>query len=293
MRFIRLLPGAMTFLPAMPLVAQQMPNAAPRSGTAVAESFRGISGLFASRLVTAFDSIPAAKYGFAPTPAQQTVGYIAQHLVDANYALCERFGRAPRPHGADDAVADTVKAKWPKDTLVKELRASFVFCSAALSTVDDPGLAVEVPIGGAASGAKQQRALSLLLYATDLAEHYAQLASYMRIMGMVPPSSLSPFARTAIELPVGVLSRYVGTYEVPASRQFGSPALTLEVTVRDGALIVRPVGQPEARLWPASETDFFLKVSNATLTFTRGADGAVTGLVLHSNGEDRPGTKVR
>jgi hypothetical protein len=25
---------------------------------------------------------------------------------------------------------------------------------------------------------------------TDLAEHYAQLASYMRLMGMVPPSAL-------------------------------------------------------------------------------------------------------
>jgi Uncharacterized protein conserved in bacteria len=293
MRLIPVLSAAALLLPSATVAAQQPLPASARPATAVTESFRGISGLFAARLVQAFDSIPAGRYGFAPTPAQQTVGYIAQHLVDANYALCERFGKAPRPHGPNDALADTVKAKWPKDTLVKQLRQSFVFCTTALSAVDDPGLAEEVPIGAAGSGMKQQRALSLLLYATDLAEHYAQLASYMRVMGLVPPSSQSPFPRTAIELPVAVLSRYVGTYDVPASRQFGSPALHLVITVRDGALMVAPAGQPEARLWPASETNFFLKVSNATVTFTRDAAGVVTGLVVHNNGEDRVGTKVR
>jgi uncharacterized damage-inducible protein DinB len=293
MRLLRLLSASALMLPLASTAAQQAPSVSPQGATAVTESFRGISGLFAGRLVQAFDSIPAGKYGFAPTPVQQSVGYIAQHLVDANYALCERFGKAPRPHGPDDAAADTVKAKWPKDTLVRQLRQSFVFCTSALSTVDDAGLAEEVSLGTPGSGAKQQRALSLLLFVTDLAEHYAQLASYMRIIGLVPPSSVTPFKRTEIELPVAVLSRYVGTYDVPASRQFGSPALHLVMTVRDGALLVAPAGQPEARLWPASETDFFLKVSNATLTFTRDAAGAVTGLVLHNNGEDRTGTKVR
>ena len=287
MRIVRLLSVASLIVPTMSAGSQPAPAAA------VTESFRSISALFAGRLVQAFDSIPAARYGFAPTPPQQTVGYVAQHLVDANYALCERFGTAPRPHGADDAAADTVKARWPKDTLVAQLRRSFVFCTTALSTVDDARLGDEVPIGAPGSGVKQQRALSLLLYTTDLAEHYAQLASYMRVMGLVPPSSLAPFARTAIELPTSVLSRYAGTYDVPPSRQFGSPALHLVVTVRDGALMVAPAGQPEARLWPASETDFFLKVSNATVTFTRDPAGTVTGLVVHNNGEDRIGTRVR
>lgn len=287
MHLLRLLSVASLIVPAASAGSQSA------SATEVTGSFRSISGLFASRIVQAFDSIPAAKYGFAPTPSQQTVGYIAQHLVDANYALCERFGTTPRPHGADDAVADTIKARWPKDTLVAQLRRSFVFCTAALATVDDARLGDQVPIGSPESGVKQQRALTLLRYTTDLAEHYAQLASYMRVMGMVPPSSLAPFARTAIELPASVLSRYVGAYDVPASRQFGSPALHLVVTVRDGALMVAPAGQPEARLWPASETDFFLKVSNATVTFTRDLAGGVTGLVVHSNGEDRVGTRAR
>ena len=292
MRLLPMLSATVLLFPLATGAAQSAP-ASPRSPTVVTESFRSISGLFAARLVQAFDSIPAAKYGFAPTPTQQTVGYIAQHLVGANYALCEQFGEAHRTNTAHDAVPDTVQAKWPKDTLVKQLRESFVFCATAFSTIVDARLGEDVPIGAPAAGVKQQRAFSLLLYATDLAEHYAQLASYMRIMGLVPPSSLAPFARTAIELPVTVLSRYAGTYDVPASPQFGSPGRRLVVTVRDGALMVAPAGQPEARLWPASETDFFLKVSNATITFKRDAAGAVTGLVVHSNGEDRVGTRVQ
>jgi uncharacterized damage-inducible protein DinB len=34
------------------------------------------------------------------------------------------------------------------------------------------------------------RARYALLLITDLAEHYAQLASYMRLLGMTPPSAL-------------------------------------------------------------------------------------------------------
>lgn len=293
MRLIPLLSVAALTVPLTAIAAQQAPPVPPQSPTAVMESFQGMSARFGGRLVAAFVAIPADRYGYAPTPVQQTIGYVAQHLVDANYALCERFGAQPRPSMASNGVADTIKAKWPKDTLIAQLRSSFAFCATAMSAVDDAHLAQEAPVPGAGPGVTQQRAQSLLLFVTDLAEHYAQLSSYMRLLGLVPPSSVSTIRRAAIELPVSVLSRYVGTYEVPPSRQFGSPALRFDVTVRGDALMVKPVGQPEAQLWPASETDFFLKVAPATLTFTRDAAGAVTGVVVHDNGEDRPGRKVK
>ena len=128
---------------------------------------------------------------------------------------------------------------------------------------------------------------------TDLAEHYSQLASYMRIMGLVPPSALPPAPRTAIDLPAAVLARYVGVYEVAPSARFGSPGLILDVTLGDGALSVKPAGQPAARLWPETETGFFLEEVDAQIAFTRDATGAVSGLILRQNGEERPGRKVR
>jgi Uncharacterized protein conserved in bacteria len=290
MRSLHILCAAALLVPATAASAQQP---SPPSATGVVDSFRGLSALFGSRLVVAFDSIPASRYGYAPTPAQQTVGFIAQHLVNANYALCERFDGRPRPVRASDALPDTVRAKWPKDTLLARLRESFAFCAAASANVDDSMLGREIAADRPGSGPPQQRARSMLLFVTDLAEHYAQLSSYMRTMGLVPPSGLPAVHRTAVDVPAAVLSRYAGRYEVPASRQFGAPAVTLDISQRDGALFVIPVGQPEAQLWPMSESDFYLKVSPATLTFTRDASGAVTGLVLHNSGEDRPGRKVR
>jgi hypothetical protein len=80
-------------------------------------------------LAQAFDSIPADKFGYKPTPAQQTVGYIAQHLANDNYLFCNAFGdmKATRP-AREAETPDSVKAGWPKDSLVAQLRASFDFC---------------------------------------------------------------------------------------------------------------------------------------------------------------------
>ena len=252
-----------------------------------------MSALFAGRLILAFDVIPANRYDYAPTPAQQTVGLVAQHLVDANYGLCERFGETTRPGAATDVRVDTARAKWPKDTLLAQLKASFTFCATAMSRVDDSRLADELAVGPLAAGQTQQRARSLLLFVTDLAEHYSQVASYMRLLGLVPPSAVPPGQHAVVQLPAAMLARYVGTYDIPPSTLLGSPGLVLAVTLKDDELFVTPSSQPTARLWPESDTEFFLKQVNAQVTFTRNASGAVTGLVLHYNGEDRPATKIK
>lgn len=263
---------------ALPAVlAAQSPAAPPPAARPAPDgvmlTFARFANIFGSRLVAAFDSIPAARYGYRPTPPQQTVGYIAQHLEDANYSLCERLGPLQHPRTAKDSLADTVKARWPKDTLVARLRASLRFCDAALDGV----------------GRLESAALAstLLAFETDLAEHYSQVATYMRLLGMVPPSALPPTPRKAVELPASELARYAGTYQLGAG-------LELEVTLRGGALVGRTnAGGGAARLWPESATEFFVKEVDAQVSFTRDATGAVTGLVLHQYGRDRPGRKVR
>lgn len=281
----------------LPLMCAEGQSASPsprqRPATAVTESFRAMSALFAGRLIQAFDAIPANRYDYAPTSAQQTVGFVAQHLVDANYGLCERFAEMTRPRPATEVRVDTARAKWPKDTLLAQLKASFTFCATAMSRVDDSKLADEVAVGPLTAGQTQQRARSLLLFVTDLAEHYSQVASYMRLIGLVPPSAVPPGQHRVVQLPAAMLARYVGTYDIPPSTLLGSPGLVLDVTRMNDELFVTPSSQPTARLWPESDTEFFLKEVNAQVTFTRNAIGAVTGLVLHYNGEDRPGTKIK
>lgn len=141
-------------------------------------------------LLAAFDSIPAAQYGFRPTPAQQTVGHIAQHLEQANYELCGRFGGQPRQLTAQDSLPEAVKAAWPKDTLVARLRGSLLYCRDAMATLTDARLAESLPQAPGAAGREAPRARFVLLFLTDLADHYSQIANYMRILGLVPPSAL-------------------------------------------------------------------------------------------------------
>jgi hypothetical protein len=235
-------------------------------------AFENFALIFGSRLVAAFDSIPASRYDYRPTPPQQTIGYIAQHLEDANYGLCERLGELKRVRTAKDSLADTVKARWPKDTLVARLRVSLRFCDTALERLE----VVE----------SAALASTLLAFETDLAEHYSQIAVYMRLLGMVPPSALPPKRRTAIEVSTSAISPYVGVYQFARGLQF-------EVSMRDAALYVKPPNGGAVRLWPETSTDFFVREVDAQITFTRDANGAVTGFVLHQYDRDRPARKVR
>jgi hypothetical protein len=177
------LPMALAAQP--PATPSQQPPANP-----ITLSYRNFGTHFAGWLTAAFDSIPASRYDYKPTPAQQSIGYIAQHLENANYQLCSRFGGTPYVMTARDSLADTVKAAWPKDTLTARLKASLAYCDAAMTRVDDTKLADEMPAGPPGSGRTTARARYLLAYVTDLADHWSQIAIYMRLNGMVPPSAL-------------------------------------------------------------------------------------------------------
>jgi hypothetical protein len=266
-------PTALAIALILPAALTAQTPTAPVRPDGVMFNFVRIADIFGSRLVDAFDSIPAARYDYRPTPAQQTVGYIAQHLEGANYGLCGRLGELQAQRTAKDSLADTVKARWPKDTLVARLKASLRFCDDAMERVpqlNSPALAS-----------------TLLGFETDLAEHYSQLSVYMRLMGMLPPSALLPRKRVAIDLPASTLSPYVGVYEL-------APGYELAVTMRDGPLYIRSsTGGDAVHLWPESRTDFFVNEVDAQITFSRNASGAVTGLMLHQYGRDRPARKIR
>ena len=175
--------------PAGELVAQNPPAAPPANP--ITTAFRGrIMGL-QRNLAQAFDSIPESKFGYKPTPAQLTIGYIAQHLASDNYLFCNQFGPMKGTiSAADSATADSVKAKWPKDSLVTKLKASFAFCESAFAQLNDTNLADPVTLTFGNNSRQVSRATMVLGHALDLADHYSQIANYMRLNNMLPPSAL-------------------------------------------------------------------------------------------------------
>jgi DinB superfamily len=173
-------------------LAQQPAPMAGAGGMVITTALRNESQQYAGWLMTAFDSIPASKYGFRPTPPQMTVGTVATHLEYANYLLCSYMGGMPHAMAAKDSLPDSVRAAWPKDTLVARLKASFAFCKAAFDKVTDANLADSVATGPPFRKNRNARARLVILFTTDLVDHYSQMANYMRMMGMIPPSSYPP-----------------------------------------------------------------------------------------------------
>jgi D-alanyl-D-alanine-carboxypeptidase/D-alanyl-D-alanine-endopeptidase len=94
-----------------------------------------------------------------------------------------------------------------------------------------------------------------------------------------PTRPLDP-VRTVLALPAATLDAYVGRYPL-------TPAFVITVTRADDHLMLQATGQPAFRVWASARDEFFLRVVDAQISFTRGADGEVDGLVLHQNGRDQ------
>ena len=142
-------------------------------------------------ILQALDSIPESKFSYKPTPAQQTIGFVAQHIANDNYFFCNNFGalKGTRP-AQDTATADSVKATWPKAKLMASLRESFTFCDQAINQLDDAKLAEPVTVTFGGNSRTVARTGAVLGHALDLADHYSQLANYMRLNNMLPPTAL-------------------------------------------------------------------------------------------------------
>ena len=100
------------------------------------------------------------------------------------------------------------------------------------------------------------------------------------------PAPEATVERTEIEVAQQILETYVGEYEL-------TPTFSIVVTLEDSALFVQATAQPKFPVFAESETKFFLRVVDAQVSFTKDDAGAVTGIILHQNGANQPGRKIR
>ena len=130
-------------------------------------------------LVQSAQDMPAEKYDYKPTPAVRSFGEIIGHVAGAQDMFCAiALGEKPP---AEDAVG---KAAKTKEALIAALKASNDRCRKAYSQSDAAaGAMIDV------FGRQQSKLFLLLMNATHDNEHYGNIVTYMRINGMVPPSS--------------------------------------------------------------------------------------------------------
>ncbi|MBV9109517.1 MAG: DinB family protein [Gemmatimonadetes bacterium] len=172
------------------LAAQQQPTPAQQANP-ITTAFRGRTMALQRNLAEAFDSIPERLFTYKPTASQLTIGYIAQHLANDNYFFCNGFGDMKGARTAEDTTtADSVKATWPKAKLVQELKASFAFCESAFAQLDDAKLAAPVTVSFRGQSRTFPRVNVALGHVQDMADHYSQIANYMRLNNLIPPTAL-------------------------------------------------------------------------------------------------------
>lgn len=146
----------------------------------VSDALRSTEKRFGTNLVAAAEEMPAGKYGFKPTPAQMSFGDVIAHLSGGNYFLCSSIA------GVDAPKRSEIKGDAPKAKLVGALRESFQYCESALAKVNDSGLSQQVPFFG---NREVSRAEMMFAAAEDWADHYSQLANYLRLNKLLPPTA--------------------------------------------------------------------------------------------------------
>jgi len=152
-----------------------------RAQNPVTNAFRSIEQRQAKSIVDAAEEMPADKYGFKPTPAQMSFGDVVAHLIkEGNDLLCSAASGQKAPERGEFAGTD------PKDKLLAGLKDSFQFCQTVATQMQDAQLADSTEFFG---GHKVTRALATMITVADWADHYSQMAIYLRLNGLLPPTA--------------------------------------------------------------------------------------------------------
>ena len=154
-------------------------SAAAWAQNPVSDALRNRLTTVEKNTVAAAEEMPADKYGFKPTEGQVPFGHWVAHGSGANYFICSKLTGATAPESG-------VKETDSKDKLIEALKKSFTYCSTELAKLQDSQLGDEVAMFG---GRKMSKGAGALELSADWADHYSQMATYLRLNGLLPPTA--------------------------------------------------------------------------------------------------------
>ncbi len=109
--------------------------------------------------------VPADKYAYRPVATVRTFGELIAHVADAYLWYCNRA--SGRNLDWSDAIE---KGRTDKATVTLKLKESLAVCTAAY-------------------GNSSSNAHGLLNNLSHTNQHYGNIVTYLRMMGLVPPTS--------------------------------------------------------------------------------------------------------
>ena len=151
-----------------------------QSKSPVSSALKDILSGRQKNMVAAAEAMPPDKYAYKPTTDQMTFRHLITHIVESNNLFCSKVAAVPEPK------VEPAKESDGKDKLVPALKASFDFCTDALSKADDAKLGETTEAMGGHQFTRARLALGL---AGSWADHYGMEAMYLRLNGITPPSA--------------------------------------------------------------------------------------------------------
>jgi uncharacterized damage-inducible protein DinB len=130
-------------------------------------------------LLRSAEKMPEENYGFKPVDSVRTYGQIIGHLADAQYLFCSTAS------GEKNPGLNIEKTKTSKADLVAALKEGFAYCDKVYDSMTDAAAIQTVKFFG-----NDLPKYSILSISNGHnMEHYGNLVTYMRIKGIVPPTS--------------------------------------------------------------------------------------------------------
>jgi uncharacterized damage-inducible protein DinB len=130
-----------------------------------------------NNIIKSAEAMPEENYSFKPTPEIRSFAQVLGHVAEAQMRTCSAILGAQK---SSDASSKTSKAD-----LVAALHEAFGQCDKAYETVTDADASnmIKTPRG------QRTKLGALVANTTHDTEQYGILAVYLRLKGLVPPSS--------------------------------------------------------------------------------------------------------
>jgi uncharacterized damage-inducible protein DinB len=165
-------------LSAVPVAAlAQATAAAPANPISSSES--KMYTMLSGAVIAAAEKMPEESYSFKPAPDVRTFGQLVGHLADSQYFFCSSVAGETKP------VSGIEKSKTSKTELIAALKEAVAYCSKTYAGMTDAK-------GGEMMKMMDYDFAKLTVLAANTAhnyEHYGNMATYMRMKGIVPPTS--------------------------------------------------------------------------------------------------------
>jgi uncharacterized damage-inducible protein DinB len=166
--------------PAAVVLAQDNPPAAATSpANPLSAQTRTMYGGVKTILLRSAERMPEENYGFKPVETVRSFGKIIGHVADSQYSFCSRVLGEPRP------ALKIEETKTSKADLIAALKDAFAYCDKAYDGMTDASAVETIKLMGSDS----PKLGALAVNNTHTIEHYGNLIVYLRMKGLVPPTS--------------------------------------------------------------------------------------------------------